>query len=107
MDNNVIIFLNILLKPCVVLVYVLLTCNLLYRKLNEVEDEPESDENDAEEENQDTDFAQAMQKAQKMSASIKKKAKKRKKDEDQDDIVDKYGLDDYDEEESGRMFLKN
>merc|ERR1712012_552723 len=41
-----------------------------------------------------------------MSASIKKKAKKRKKDEDQDDIVDKYGLDDYNEEDP-YITLKN
>lgn len=75
-------------------------------KLNDVEEEPESEDNDVEEDNQDSDFAQAVQKAKKMSASIKKKERKRKKEEGQDDIVDKYGLDEYDEEESSTDFLQ-
>ena len=76
----------------------------------EEENEPStSKENKAE--GGDEDFESAIKKANKMAASIKKKGKSSKRkmsekdgEEAEDDIVDKYGLDDYDDDES-RKFL--
>merc|ERR1712142_1149767 len=55
------------------------------------------------------DFAQAVKKAKNMAKTIKQKSGKRKMDgedgEERDEIVDKYGLDDYDDDESPMDFL--
>ena len=58
----------------------------------------------------DGDFESAMKKAKNMAASIKQKGKSSKRkvsekedDDGEDDIVDKYGLDDYDDDESRKF----
>ena len=82
---------------------------MVHRKLEEKEGllDDSEDENGAPEAEDGDDFEQAVQKANRMASSIKKKAttqtKGKRKSSDngeaEDDVVKRYGLDDYDEEE--------
>ena len=76
---------------------------------NDTDEEMEDEDSAKDQKKSDDDFAKAVKKATNMADSIKKKSGKRKLEgeegNEEDDIVDKYGLDDYDEDDESRRFL--
>lgn len=72
---------------------------------DKIDDSEEENESKVREDNGDEEYESALRKAQNMAASIKKKKqeqtvkRKHANDNDEDDIVKKYGLHDYDDED--------